>query len=46
MAAPLNVAILGYGFASKVFHAPLIASVPGLRLTAIVSRDPAKVAVD
>ena len=46
MAAPLNVAILGYGFASKVFHAPLIASVPGLRLTAIVSRDPAKVAAD
>ena len=46
MAAPLNVAILGYGFASKVFHAPLIANVPGLRLAAIVSRDPAKVAAD
>ena len=43
---PLSVGIVGYGFASKVFHAPLIAGVPGLRLAAISSRDPAKVAAD
>lgn len=46
MFKPINVAILGYGFASKVFHAPLIAGVPGLRLAAISSSDPAKVAAD
>ena len=32
MNAALNVAILGYGFATKTFHAPLVADVPGLRL--------------
>ena len=42
----INVAVLGYGFASKVFHAPLIAGVPGLRLAAISSSDAAKVAAD
>ena len=42
----LNVGIVGYGFASKVFHAPLIASVPGLKLAAISSSDPAKVRAD
>ena len=46
MNAPINVAILGYGFASKVFHAPLIAGVPGLHLATITSSDPAKVAAD
>ena len=25
-AAPLNVALLGYGFAGKTFHAPLLAA--------------------
>ena len=43
---PLNVAVLGYGFASKVFHAPLIAGTPGLQLAAFSSSDPAKVAAD
>lgn len=42
----LQVAILGYGFGGKTFHAPLIASVPGMRLTHIVSSDPAKVKKD
>jgi len=42
----LKVGIVGYGFATKVFHAPLIAGVPGLRLAAIASSDPAKVAAD
>jgi predicted dehydrogenase len=42
----LNVALLGYGFASKTFHAPLLTNVPGLRLTHIVSSDSAKVKKD
>lgn len=46
MTEPLNVAIVGYGFASRTFHAPLIAAVPGLELTAIMSSDPAKVKTD
>lgn len=46
MNAPVNVALLGYGLAGKVFHAPLIASVPGLRLHTVVSRDAAKVHAD
>ena len=45
-APPLNVALLGYGFASKTFHAPLLTHVPGLRLTHIVSSDSAKVKKD
>ncbi|MEY4447099.1 MAG: hypothetical protein RLZZ433_114, partial [Pseudomonadota bacterium] len=35
MNAPLRVGLLGFGFASATFHAPLIAAVPGLQLTAI-----------
>jgi len=34
------VALLGYGLAGAVFHAPLIAAVDGLELSAIVTRDP------
>ena len=45
-AAPLNVALLGYGFASKTFHAPLLVNVPGVRLSHIVSSDGAKVHKD
>ncbi len=43
---PVNVALLGYGLAGRVFHAPLIASVPGLRLHTVVSRDAGKVHAD
>ena len=46
MTRPLSVGIVGYGVATKVFHAPLLAGVPGLRLAAIASSDPAKVAAD
>ena len=42
----LNVALLGYGYAGKTFHAPLIAATPGLRLAAVASSDPAKVRAD
>jgi predicted dehydrogenase len=45
-AAPLEVALVGYGFASKTFHAPLLTNVPGLRLTHVVSSDSAKVKKD
>ena len=38
--APLRVGLLGYGIAGRVFHAPLIAATPGLRLDAIVTARP------
>lgn len=41
-----RVGLLGYGFASKTFHAPLLTHVDGLELRAIASRDPSKVAAD
>ncbi len=34
----LNVGLVGFGLAGKVFHAPVIRAVEGLRLTAIVQR--------
>ena len=46
MSESLNVGIVGYGFATKTFHAPLVAGVPGLKLAAISSSDPAKVKAD
>lgn len=33
----VNVALVGFGFAGRMFHAPLIGAVPGLRLHTIVS---------
>lgn len=39
-AAPYRVALLGYGLAGAAFHAPLIATTPGLRLTAVVTANP------
>jgi len=33
----MNVALLGYGYAGKTLHAPLIRSVRGLHLTAVMS---------
>ncbi|WP_207944514.1 Gfo/Idh/MocA family oxidoreductase [Actinomadura rubrisoli] len=36
----LRVALIGYGTGGSVFHAPLISSVPGLRLAAVVTGDP------
>src|SRR5436190_614606 len=34
----LNVGLVGFGFAGKVFHAPVIRAVDGLRLSTIVQR--------
>lgn len=36
--APLRIALIGYGGAGRIFHAPLIAGVPGLQLACIVTR--------
>ncbi|GHD61481.1 oxidoreductase [Jeongeupia chitinilytica] len=46
MADSLNVALVGYGYAGKTFHAPLIAGIPGMSLAAIVSSSRDKVAAD
>lgn len=40
MPRPHDVAIIGYGLAGRVFHAPLVAATPGLRMAAIVTSDP------
>ena len=39
---PIEVALLGYGLGGASFHAPLIAGTPGMRLAAIMTRDPAR----
>ncbi|GAA0441767.1 oxidoreductase [Acrocarpospora corrugata] len=38
----IKVGLAGFGPAGSFFHAPLIAATPGLRLAAVVTRDPAK----
>ena len=38
MSAEIGVAIIGFGLAGRVFHAPFVSAVPGLRLEAIVQR--------
>lgn len=42
----IRVGLVGYGYAGRTFHAPLVAGVPGLSLTAVASSDPAKVRAD
>jgi predicted dehydrogenase len=39
----IRVGLIGYGYASRTFHAPLIEAVPGLELAAVSSSDAAKV---
>lgn len=44
MTSPLlRVGLLGFGYASQTFHAPLIQAAAGLRITAVSSSDAAKV---
>jgi scyllo-inositol 2-dehydrogenase (NADP+) len=38
--AELRGAVIGYGLAGSVFHAPLIASTPGLTVSAVVTGNP------
>ncbi len=40
----LRVGLLGYGLAGRVFHAPLIATTPGMEVAAIVTADPERAA--
>ncbi len=44
--SPVRVALVGYGNAGRIFHAPLISGVPGLVLHGIVSSKPEAVAQD
>jgi scyllo-inositol 2-dehydrogenase (NADP+) len=38
MAGEIGVAVIGFGLAGQVFHAPFVSAVPGLKLEAIVQR--------
>ncbi|HBH14182.1 MAG TPA: oxidoreductase, partial [Leclercia adecarboxylata] len=42
----IRVGLIGYGYASKTFHAPLIDGTPGMELAAISSSDASKVHAD
>jgi predicted dehydrogenase len=42
----IRVALIGYGYAGKTFHAPLIQSVPGLQLAIVGSSRPDRVLAD
>jgi predicted dehydrogenase len=44
--SPVSVALIGYGYAGRTFHAPLLRTVPGLRLAVIGSSQPEAVAAD
>lgn len=43
MRTDLRVGLIGYGLGGAAFHAPLIATTPGMRLAAIVTADPERV---
>ncbi|MHA1020142.1 oxidoreductase [Enterobacter mori] len=45
-AKTFNIALIGYGFVGKTFHAPLIQSIEGLTLAVVSSRDEEKVKRD
>jgi predicted dehydrogenase len=42
----IRVGLIGYGYAGKTFHAPLIQSVPGLQLVVVGSSRPERVLAD
>jgi predicted dehydrogenase len=42
----IRVGLLGYGYSSKTFHAPLITALPEFALIAVASRDAARVRAD
>jgi len=41
--SPIQVGLIGFGFASQTFHAPLIGAVEGLRIAAVASSNAARV---
>jgi scyllo-inositol 2-dehydrogenase (NADP+) len=45
MAAILNVGLLGFGMAGRLFHAPFIKNVPGFRLSKIKANRPESIAL-
>lgn len=46
MTPPIRVGLIGYGYAGRTFHAPLIGATPGLELAAVASRDATRVHAD
>jgi predicted dehydrogenase len=44
VSAALRVGIAGYGLAGEVFHAPLVAAVEGLEVSAVLTRSPERAA--
>jgi scyllo-inositol 2-dehydrogenase (NADP+) len=42
--APLRTAVVGFGTAGRVFHAPLLAALPEFEVTAVVTRDQGRAA--
>ena len=40
----VHVGVIGYGLAGRLFHAPFIASTPGMQLTHVVTRDAGRAA--
>lgn len=46
MSDSIRVGLIGYGYAGKTFHAPLIAGTPGMTLAGVSSSDAAKVHAD
>jgi predicted dehydrogenase len=43
VSTPIRVGLIGYGYAGRVFHAPLLGAEPRMSLVAVGSSDPAKV---
>ncbi len=41
---PVRTALIGYGHAGSVFHAPTLAATAGMALTSVVTRNPARAA--
>ncbi|GAB4197395.1 MAG: oxidoreductase [Roseiflexaceae bacterium] len=46
MEGAIRVGLVGYGFAGRTFHAPLISATPGLRLAAIATSNPEQAHAD
>lgn len=46
MTHSIRLGLIGYGYAGRTFHAPLIRATPGLELAAIASREAGKVHAD
>lgn len=42
----INVGVIGYGLAGRIFHTPFVTNAPGLQLASVVSSDAAKVLRD